>query len=162
MSIPFVFGRLIVVADMSWAKTSKLSHLKQESSGDTCQVADMVGHLNGCLAINIACDVLCTSLIFNIPLPWSWCSFQAGTREREVRSAEQLGALPPGIAASSALWHRGGGRNWYTSPCHVLRSKYSQIQVWQKLSRFGSDFTYFSDFKVWCYCLDSDRDQSKS
>lgn len=135
MSIPFGFGRLIVVADTSRTKTLKLSHLKQESSGEICQVADMIGHLNGCLTINIACDALCTSFIFSIPLPWTQWSFQADTRQREVRSAEQLSALPPGTAASSALWQRGGGRNWHASPLScVLKSKYSQIHVWQKLN----------------------------
>lgn len=58
MSIPFVFGRLIVVSDVSQTEAVKLSHLKQESLGKICQVVGMIGHLNGCLAINIACDVL--------------------------------------------------------------------------------------------------------
>lgn len=52
----------------------------------------------------------CTSLIFNIALPRTYCSFQTTTGQREVRSAEQLGALLPGVAARSALWQRGGRR----------------------------------------------------
>lgn len=58
MNVPLVFGRLIVVSDASQTKALELSHLKQKSSGKICQVAVMMGHLNGCLAINIACDVL--------------------------------------------------------------------------------------------------------
>lgn len=58
MSGPFVFGRLIVVSDVTQTEALKLSHLKQESSGKICQVAGMIRCLNGCLAINIACDVL--------------------------------------------------------------------------------------------------------
>jgi len=35
------------------------------------------------------------------------------------------------------------------------------LNRWQKLSGFDIGFTYSSDFKVQCYCFDSDRDQSK-
>lgn len=158
MSIPFLFGRLIVVADMSQTKTLKLSHLKQESSGEICQVADMIRHLNGCLAINIACDVLCTSFIFSIPLPWTRCPFQAATRQREVRSA--------GCSGRNCCQLCSLAKGWREELAHftlvMCSTKYSQIQVWQKLSRFDRDFSCFSDFKVWCYCLGSDRAQSKS
>lgn len=58
MSVPFGFVRLIVVSDVSQTEALKLSHLKQKSSGKICQVAGMIGHLNGCLAISTACDVL--------------------------------------------------------------------------------------------------------
>lgn len=58
MSVPFGFGRLIVVSDVSQTEALKFSHLKQESSGRICQVAGMIGHLSGALAINTACDVL--------------------------------------------------------------------------------------------------------